>query len=138
MIDLPAEDLRARLAAGKIYAGEKVKQALASFFTIENLTSLRELTLREVASDLGRRRRGLYEKGELPPQPETVMVCMSSLPQNAEQLLRKGARIAGRLGADWYVVYVETPREEPTRIDGAVQRKLLENIELAERLGGKV
>lgn len=62
---------------------------------------MRELTLREVASDLGRRRRDLYEKGEGPPQPETVMVCMSSLPRNTEQLLRKGARIAGRLGAEW-------------------------------------
>jgi two-component system sensor histidine kinase KdpD len=138
MIDLPAEDLRARLASGKIYAGHKIKQALASFFSVENLTSLRELTLREVAQDLGRRRRDLYEKGEVPPQPETVMVCMSSLPSNAEQLLRKGARIVGRVGGEWYVVYVETPREDPTRIDAAVQRRLLDNIELAERLGAKV
>jgi two-component system sensor histidine kinase KdpD len=135
MIDLPAEDLRARLAAGKIYRGEKIEQALASFFTLENLTSLRELTLREVALDLGRRRRDLYEKGEVPPQPETVMVCMSSLPGSTEQLLRKGARIAA---GEWYVVYVETPDEDPRRIDSETQRHLLENIELAGRLGATV
>ncbi len=138
MIDLSAEDLRSRLAAGKVYRGEKVEQALKTFFTVENLTSLRELTLRQVASDLGRRRRSLYEPGEVPPQPETVMVCMSSLPRSTEHLLRKGARIASASAGDWYVVHVETPGAEPTRIDSETQRQLIENIELAERLGARV
>jgi two-component system sensor histidine kinase KdpD len=66
------------------------------------------------------------------------MVCMSSLPRNTVQLLRKGARLAGRFASEWYVVYVETPREDPTKIDSETQRHLLENIEMAERLGGKV
>jgi len=138
MIDLSAEDLRARLAAGKIYQGAKIEQALADFFTVENLTTLRELALREVASDLGRRRRALFDPGSLPAQPETVMVCMSSRPGDTERLLRRGARYASRFAAEWFVVYVATGAEEPTRIDSAAQRTLLENIELAERLGAKV
>jgi two-component system sensor histidine kinase KdpD len=138
MVDLPPEDLRSRLAAGKIYVGDKVEQALKSFFTLENLASLRELALREVAFDVGRKRRELYEPGEVPAQPETVMVCMSSLPRDCEALLRKGARLAGRFAADWYVVYVATPKEEPTRIDSATQRALIANLELAERLGATV
>ena len=47
--------------------------------------------------------------------PERVMVSMSSN-ADAERVLRTGARIAGRLGARWYAVYVETPREAPGRI----------------------
>jgi two-component system sensor histidine kinase KdpD len=138
MVDLPAEDLRARLAAGKIYQGEKIERALETFFTVENLTSLRELALREVASDLGRRRRDLYEAGAMPAQPETVMVCMSSLPRNTELLLRKGLRIARASAGEWYVVYVETRSEAPAAIDSETQRRLLENFELAERFGAKV
>jgi len=48
--------------------------------------------------------------------PERVMVCMSSNAL-ATRVLRTGARIAGRLGTTWYAVYVETPSEEPGRID---------------------
>ena len=47
--------------------------------------------------------------------PERVMVCMSSS-GDAPRVLRTGARIAGRLGARWYAVYVETPREAPGHI----------------------
>jgi two-component system sensor histidine kinase KdpD len=67
-----------------------------------------------------------------------VMVCMSSYPPHALPLLRRGSRAAGRLNTDWFVVYVETPREAPHRIDSEAQRHLLENIELARELGATV
>jgi two-component system sensor histidine kinase KdpD len=66
------------------------------------------------------------------------MVCMSSFPPHGETLLRKGSRMAGRLSNDWFVVYVETPREAPDRIDAEAQRHLLANIELARELGAEV
>ena len=50
--------------------------------------------------------------------------------------LRKAARIADRMGAPWYAVYVQTPRESPEHIDAATQRKISNNLELARQLGG--
>ncbi len=66
------------------------------------------------------------------------MVCMSSFPPRAGALLRRGSRMAGRLNTDWFVVYVETPREAPDRIDAEAQRHLLANIESARELGAEV
>jgi len=62
------------------------------------------------------------------------MVCMSSN-SVAPRLLRTGARIAGRLGAKWYAVYVETPQEGPGKIQPDDSKALIENIRLAESLG---
>jgi len=69
--------------------------------------------------------------------PESVMVSMSSN-ADAERVLRTGARIAGPLGARWYAVYVETPREAPGRIAPADRDALQRNISLAESLGATV
>jgi two-component system sensor histidine kinase KdpD len=46
--------------------------------------------------------------------------------------------MAGRLNTHWFVVYVETPGESPTRIDSETQRHLLENIQKARELGAEV
>jgi two-component system sensor histidine kinase KdpD len=54
-LDLDAEDLLERLRSGKIYAADKVEWALRHFFKEENLSSLRELALREVAERLDSR-----------------------------------------------------------------------------------
>jgi two-component system, OmpR family, sensor histidine kinase KdpD len=69
--------------------------------------------------------------------PERVMVSMSSN-ADAERVLRTGARIAGPLGARWYAVYVETPREAPGRITPTDRDALQRNISLAESLGATV
>ena len=66
------------------------------------------------------------------------MVCMSSFPTRASALLRRGSRFAGRLNTDWFVVYVETPREAPHLIDAEAQRHLLANAESARELGAEV
>src|SRR5262249_11523249 len=66
-----------------------------------------------------------------------VLVCMASNSPRAAALLRRGARIAGRLNTNWFVVYVETPDETPERIDAEAQRHLLANIELARGLGAE-
>jgi len=63
---------------------------------------------------------------------------MSSHPPHAATLLRRGSRMAGRLSTDWFVVYVETPKEAPSRIDAGVERNLHANIEAAKELGAEV
>jgi two-component system sensor histidine kinase KdpD len=141
-LDISAEDLRERLREGKIYAAEKIDTALRNFFTDENLTTLRELALREVASSVDRTREAiaLRESG-VHKQPRTVdrvLVAMSSDPPYTAALLRKASRIAGRLNSDWYCVYVQTPEESADRIDSAVQRKLVDNIQLAQSMGAEV
>lgn len=69
--------------------------------------------------------------------PERVMVCMSSS-ADAPRVIRAGARIAGRLGARWYAVYVQTPREAPGCIPAADHDALQRNLALAEELGATV
>jgi two-component system sensor histidine kinase KdpD len=138
-LDLAVEDLEERLRAGKIYATDKVPQALERFFQRGNLATLRELALREVAESLERDTLRRENHSESPRQTGArVMVCMSSYPRRAAELLRRGSRVAGRLNTDWFVVYVETPDEAPDRIDAEAQRHLLENIERARALGAEV
>jgi two-component system sensor histidine kinase KdpD len=138
-LDLAVEDLEERLRAGKIYASDKVPQALERFFQRGNLATLRELALREVAESLERDTLRRENHAESPRQAGArVMVCMSSYPPRAAELLRRGTRVAGRLNTDWFVVYVETPEEAPDRIDAEAQRHLLENIERARALGAEV
>ena len=135
-IDLSAEDLLDRLKAGKVYPPERVERALEHFFTPANLTHLREITLTEIAHLIDRRtRRAEADQAPL-SATERVMVGLSSLSPNAPALLRKAARLADRLNAPWYAVYIQTPAEDLTRIDAATQRAVGKNLELAQQLGG--
>ena len=136
-VDISPEDLLRRLREGKIYPPERVGVALENFFKRVNLDQLRELTLRELASQIDFKRR--TEPEENPEAaPEQVMVCLSSRGPNAAALLRYGSRLAGRLSTNWYAVYVQTPREESTVIDAATQRQLADSLTLAKQLGAMV
>ena len=138
-VDVTVQELQSRLRQGKIYKPEKVEQALSNFFKETNLSTLRELALRAVADEVGEKAASHRQREGLEPAliPERVMVCMSSS-ADAPRVLRTGARIAGRLGARWYAVYVETPRESPGRITPADRDALQRNITLAETLGATV
>ena len=135
-IDLSAEDLLERLRAGKVYPPERAARALENFFTPANLTRLREITLTEMAHLIDRRNRRAEGDQSSVSATERVMVGLSSLSPNAPALLRKTARLADRLNAPWYAVYIQTPAEDLTRIDAATQRVLSKNLELAQQLGG--
>jgi two-component system, OmpR family, sensor histidine kinase KdpD len=138
-LDLAVADLLERLKSGKIYPQEKVAWALDHFFRDQNLSTLRELSLREVAESLDRSAAQAARLGDAPGSARgRVMVCLSSNPPHAAALLRRGSRMAGRLNTNWYVVYVETPQEAPDRIDSEAQRKLLENAEKGRELGAEV
>jgi two-component system sensor histidine kinase KdpD len=138
-VDVTVEELRERLKQGKIYRPEKVEQALGNFFRKGNLSTLRELALRAVADEVGEKAASYRVREGLEPTviPERVMVCMSSNVE-APRVLRTGARIAGRLGARWYAVYVETPVEAAGRIRPDSRDALARNIALAESLGATV
>lgn len=136
-VDLATQDLQQRLREGKIYPKERVSTALEHFFQRGNLDELRELTLRELASQLDIKRRSTPTEDQH-AAPDQVMVCLSSRGPNAAVLLRYGSRLAGRLNRDWYAVYIQTPQEAPTVIDTVTQRFLLETLTLANSLGAIV
>src|SRR5262249_24408255 len=138
-VDVTVDELRNRLKEGKVYRAEKIEQALNNFFRKGNLSTLRELALRTVAEEVGSKAAQYRVREGLEPAPihEKVMVCMSSN-QTAKPLLRAGARIAGRIGATWYAVYVQTPAEDASHIKSADARQLAENIQLAVKMGATV
>jgi two-component system sensor histidine kinase KdpD len=137
-VDLAPADLRRRLEDGKVYPPDRIEAAMVNFFTPSNLTKLRELTLRELASQIDLRRRAeLGEEGG-EAAADQIMVCLSSQGPDSERLLRYGSRLAGRLNRNWYAVYVQTPSEEATVIDAQIQRRLSETLTLAKKLGAMV
>jgi two-component system, OmpR family, sensor histidine kinase KdpD len=145
-LDLAVEDLQERLRAGKIYAPEKIPWALEHFFTEQNLAHLRELALREVAESVERGSARPVVAGAVRSADSVaaagsrsrVMVCLSSASPRGGSMVRKGSRLAGRLSTDWFVVFVETPKESPEQIDAEAQRHLLTNTDLARELGAEV
>jgi len=138
-VDVSVDTLRTRLRQGKIYDVVKIEQALNNFFRKGNLSALRELALRQIATDQATKAHDYREREGLEQAviPEKVMVAIASR-GSAKKLLRVGSRIAGRLASDWYAVYVETPNEEPGRIKPKDYAALQENIRFAEELGAKV
>ncbi|MHB1567153.1 MAG: histidine kinase [Acidiferrobacter sp.] len=138
-IDLSVEDHRERLRRGKIYPTEKVESALRGFFTPENLAALREMALREVASKVEyqtEEQRLLREAGPL-RRPDRVVVCLGPDHEVNVALLRRGARVAGRLNADWFAVTVIRPELAPHKALSPVRHEYLRLERLAEDLGAQ-
>lgn len=138
-IDISVDTLRTRLRQGKIYDVVKIEQALNNFFRKGNLSALRELALRQAATDQAVKAHEYREREGLEQAviPDKVMVAIASR-GSAKKLLRIGSRIAGRLASDWYAVYVETPSEEVGRIKPEDYAALQESIRFAEELGATV
>jgi two-component system, OmpR family, sensor histidine kinase KdpD len=136
-VDLTTEDLIKRLKEGKIYPKDRIETASENFFTGTNLQQLRELALRELASQIDIKQREPFAE-ETAASPDQVMVALSSRGPNSERLLRYASRLAGRLNRNWYAVYVQTPHEEPTVIDLQTQKMLSDTLTLAKQLGAIV
>lgn len=135
-IDLTAEELRDRMKSGKIYPADRAVAALENFFTENNLNTLRELALRETAAALDRRPR---IGGQAPTDvSEKIAVFFSTNPDTTARLLRAASRLAGKLNREWMAVYVRRQSEDPNRIPSDVQRKFMQNVQLATELGGSV
>jgi two-component system sensor histidine kinase KdpD len=136
-VDVSTEDLQKRLTEGKIYPKERIETALINFFKISNLEKLRELTLRELASQIDLRRREATDE-EISTTQDQVMVCLSSRGPNSDKLLRYASRLAGKLNRNWYAIYVQTPSEEAAVIDAQTQRFISNTLTLAKQLGAMV
>jgi two-component system sensor histidine kinase KdpD len=136
-IDLTADELIIRLKEGKIYTSEKIPMALGNFFRGEKILQLRELALKEVASQVeGKIQRELPRNIHL--RPERFLACISSNHEIAKAVIRKAARMAAYYNAKWFALYVQTPKEEADKIGLAAQRHLINNFKLATELGAEV
>jgi two-component system sensor histidine kinase KdpD len=136
-IDLTSEDLISRLKEGKIYTEDKIQTALTNFFKAEQILQLRELALREVASQVVRKVEIEVPKN-IALRHEKLLACISSNDKTAKIVIRKTARLASYYNSSWYVLYVETPKESPDKIALDKQRHLINNFKLATELGAEI
>ena len=136
-IDLTASELIDRLKAGKIYTADKIETALNNFFKSDSILQLRELALKEVAGQIERKVESEIPRS-LSFKHEKILACISSNEITSKIVIRKCARLAGYYNAQWYVLYVETPKEDPNKIPLDKQRHLINNFKLATELGAEV
>ncbi|MGE5679911.1 MAG: sensor protein KdpD [Bacillota bacterium] len=135
-IDLTINELIERLKEGKIYDQKKVPVALNNFFQTEKLLQLRELALREVTRQVGRKiKRDLAVQ---PKRTNAVLTCLSSNSRSGSNLIRKSARLSSLYNSKWFVLYVQTPGESAENIEGSEQRHLVNNFKLAAELEAEV
>lgn len=136
-IDLTADELIARLKDGKIYHPSKIQSALQNFFQSDKILQLRELALKEVAAQVERKvDTEVVVNDKL--RHERFLACISTNSETARMIIRKTARLANYYHSKWYVLYVQTSREDANRIKLSVQRHLINNFKLATELGGEV
>lgn len=136
-IDLTADELITRLREGKIYARDKIAVALQNFFQAEKILQLRELALKEVASQVERKIEVEIPQN-IATRQERLMLCISSNHEIAKMIIRKAARLAMYYRAKWLVLYVQTPKEDADKIGLAAQRHLINNFKLATEMGAEV
>lgn len=136
-IDLTADELIQRLKEGRIYSPEKIPTALQNFFRSENILQLRELALKEVASQVERKvEEEVPSSGNL--RHEKFLACISSNEKSAKTVIRKTARLANYYNCKWIVLYVQVPEEDSNRIALDKQRHLINNFKLATELGADI
>jgi two-component system sensor histidine kinase KdpD len=137
LIDLPPEDLLARLRAGKIYAAADASAATEHFFKPANLLALRELALRRMTARVGSASRASLGAERTAPAwqaRDRLLVATGPDPQS-EQTIRAGKRLADALDAAWTVVYVETPAL--LRLSTGERDRRVALLRLAESLGAE-
>lgn len=136
-IDLTSDELISRLKEGKIYQAEKIESALNNFFKSEHILQLRELALKEVASQVERKVETEVTKANA-IKHERFLACISSNEKTAKTVIRKTARLANYYHSKWYVMYVQTPKESTDKIPLDKQRHLINHFKLATELGAEI
>ena len=135
LIDLPPDDLLARLRSGKVYIPDEAATAVERFFRTPNLMALRELALRRVADRVEAAARALpVDRTRARLASDRIMVAVGP-DEQAEQLVRAGKRLADALDSEWTVVYVETPAL--LRLSEAQRNRRIDVLRLAESLGAE-
>lgn len=136
LVDIEPKDLIERLGSGKIYRRQQAERAVNNFFTIENLTALREIALRRCADRMNYRtqsRRYRDQGGHF--VNEHILVCLSPAPSNAK-IIRTAARMASAFKGMFTALFVETS-DFPTMLDED-KKRLRANIRLAQQLGARI
>ena len=132
LVDMSPEALRRRMAHGNIYPAERIDAALSNFFRPGNLGALRELALLWVADRVEESLttyladHGIADAWET---RERVVVGISGA-AGGEVLIRRAARIAGRVGGDLVGVHVAADDGLSRQDDAAIaaQRALVESL----------
>jgi two-component system sensor histidine kinase KdpD len=135
LVDVPADELLARLKAGKVYVAQQAERAAQHFFRKGNLMALRELALRRTADRIEgdvQAYRVDQSIGSVWKTGTALLTCIG--PDAAsERVVRAAARLAGQLNTDWHAIYVETPALQ--RLAPQRREKILATLNLAQELG---
>lgn len=136
LVDIEPKELLERLSGGNVYHAQQAKRAAANFFTVENLTALREIALRRCADRVNL----ITENARIQNQSsyhtdEHVLVCLSSSPSNAK-IIRTAARMAKAFRGNFTALFVQTPDFQ--YMDEADKKRLRENMRLASQLGAAI
>nr|MDQ2734526.1 two-component system sensor histidine kinase KdbD [Pseudomonadota bacterium] len=135
LVDTPAEELIARLKAGKVYGEAQAERAAANFFRKGNLMALRELALRRTADrveDDVQSYRAFRAIGRV-WKTESAVLCCVGPGEGASHIVRSSALLAQQLAVSWHAVYVETPALQ--RLPNDQRERVLHALKLAEELG---
>ncbi len=137
VVDIPADELLARLAAGKVYVPEQIERAARNFFRKGNLMALRELALRRTADLIEEDVQAYRVKQAIEPvwKTEASLLCGVGPRPGGDEVIRNAARLASQLGVDWMAVYVETPRLQ--RLPAKARDGILRTLKLAQDMGAR-
>lgn len=130
------QELIERLQAGKVYSPTQAERATENFFTVENLTVLREIALRRCADRVNLLTETVRTKSHSDYHTdEHILVCLSSSPSNAK-IIRTAARMANAFKGAFTALFVETPDYQVMSEEDV--KRLRSNMRLAEQLGAKI
>ncbi|WP_370627343.1 DUF4118 domain-containing protein [Brevundimonas sp. PAMC22021] len=138
VVDITPDELRQRMAEGKVYVPETARLASENFFKVENLTALRELALRRAAQTVDDQLLAtLRERGVEGPWAagERILVLVGG-DAMAASLVRAGRRLSDMMmDAPWTIAHVERPSRSVSGPERTA--RLSEAFILAEQLGGR-
>ena len=136
LVDIEPAELLERLASGNVYREDQAQRATVNFFTLENLTALREIALRRCADrvNLLTESARVQSRGDYHTD-ERILACLSSSPSNAK-IIRTAARMARAFRGTFTALYVETPNTAAMSDDD--KKRLQDNKRLAQQLGATI
>lgn len=136
LVDIEPKDLLERLAGGEVYQEKQVQQAMTNFFTLDNLTALRELALRRCADRVNilTENTRIKKRGDYHTE-EHILVCLSSSPSNA-RIIRTASRMASAFRGHFTALFVETPQY--VGMEEEDKKRLQDHMRLAQQLGAVI
>ncbi|MDP9012152.1 MAG: two-component system sensor histidine kinase KdpD [Pseudomonadota bacterium] len=135
LVDIPAEELLARLKSGRVYIPQQAERAADNFFRKGNLMALRELALRRTADRVEGDVQAYRVDKSIASVWKTATALLTCIgpDDGAERVVRAAARLASQLSADWHAIYIETPALQ--RLPAPRRETILATLNLAQNLG---